>query len=346
MRLLISASRRNTNTLGSFIIQNFEPSLVYEVLDFPDRFAELMELKFYRLIYRLFPILIVRSMDRLFLAQAARFNPTVVLIFKGMEISKWSLQRLSAKGIKLVNYNLDHPFEFFSRGSGNRFVREAIPNYDLHITYSLQIQKQLEDIYKIKTALIPFGFQVTEELYDKIWAEPEAEINRICFIGNPDKIRTRTIQLLLSNGLAVDVYGYNWKKYLSPHINLKVFDQVQGEDYWRTIVKYRAQLNIFRPHNVNSHNMRTFEVPAAGGILLTPDNQEQRSFFKSEEEVFFYTSDDSLIAQCKKLCRMEAIEVNRIRYSARETSIKADYSYARRTKDLLAVLEKLILVKS
>ena len=345
-RLLISGSKRNTNTLGSFIIQNFEPSLVYEVLDFPDRFAELMELKFYRLIYRLFPILIVRSMDRLFLAQAARFNPTVVLIFKGMEISKWSLQRLSAKGIKLVNYNLDHPFEFFSRGTGNRFVLDAIPYYDLHISYSAQIATQLAALFHVKTAQLPFGFHLTSAQYETIRAADATEINRACFVGNPDSLRIETIKKLLANGIAIDLYGFGWEKIfteVSPlliiHLPRKVGSfWADPLEFWKVLRQYRIQLNFFRPHNEGSHNLRTFEVPAVGGILLTPASDEQAKFFVPSTELFFYRDHAELVEKCHYLLQLDQRAAGAIRDAARAKSIKADYSYARRTKDLLALL--------
>jgi spore maturation protein CgeB len=350
MRLLISGSRRNTNTIGSFIIQNFDGSFAFEILEFPDRFAELLDSRIYKLMYRFFPILVIRKMDRLFVKQVERFNPTVILIFKGMEISKQSLIRIKSKGIKLVNYNFDHPFDFFSRGTGNRFVREAIPYYDLHISYSKRISKELDTQFKVRTAQIPFGFHLTAEQYEFVIAAGDDEINRACFVGNPDQLREKAIMDLLDNGIPIDLYGFGWDRiFTQPNSLLTIhMPRKQGSfwsdplEFWKVLRRYSVQLNFFRPHNEGSHNLRTFEVPAVGGILLTPASQEQAKFFVPGEEIFFYTDQMSLLQQCQKLLQADSETTHQIRSIARIKSVEKDYSYQRRTRDILVLLNKTI----
>ncbi|WP_457825271.1 glycosyltransferase family protein, partial [Staphylococcus aureus] len=64
-------------------------------------------------------------------------------------------------------------------------------------------------------------------------------------------------------GLPIDVYGLNWDRHLAPSPLLRLNGFVSGDDLLRTLRRYRVQLNVFRPHNGGSHNMRSFEVPAA-----------------------------------------------------------------------------------
>jgi spore maturation protein CgeB len=348
MRLLISGSRRNPNTIGSFIISNFQSSIEYEILEFPDRFADLLSSRFYRLIYRFFPILVIRRMDKNFVEQVINFRPTIVLIFKGMEISKWSLERVKAMDVKLVNFNFDHPFNHFSRGTGNRFVREAIPFYDLHISYSTFIAADLQEKFRVRTASIPFGFHLSEEQYDSVLAENRPEINKLCFVGNPDEIRIRAIRKLLANECAIDLYGFGWEKFFEPHDFLTIHQPRKPNsfwadpvEFWKVLRQYRVQLNFFRPHNEGSHNLRSFEVPAVGGILLTPASVEQQQFFTVGEEIFFYRDDQSLIEQARWLMRQDPHRIGSVRNSARNRSISMDYSYKRRTADLLTALNNL-----
>lgn len=348
MRLLIYGSRRNQNTIASFFIRNLSAPIHFEILEFPDEFARLLSLRSYRIIYRLFPGIMIRWMDRLFLRQINSFRPTVVLIFKGMEISKASLAEARRKGIRLVNYNFDHPYIFFSRGTGNRFVREAIPYYDLHISYSSIIAKDLAQEFKVRTAWIPFGFHLSEEEYDKVISESRPEINRACFVGNPDELRVATIKRLVENNVPVSVYGFGWEKFLGAGKLVEIqaprkpgsFWADPGE-FWRVLRQYRVQLNFFRPHNEGSHNLRTFEVPAVGGILLTPESDEQKVFFEGQTEIFFYTSFDNLLAQCRYLMSAGCNEIQIVRTRARAKSVSHDYSYPRRTRDLILLLRNL-----
>lgn len=348
MRLLVSGSRRNPNTTGAFITSNFDDSVEYEILEFPDRFAELISRKVFRALYHFVPLSIVRRMDRIFLQQVERFKPDVVLIFKGMEISRWSLDKVRARGIRLVNYNFDHPFEHFSRGTGNRFVTEAIPAYDLHISYSSVIAQQLSDRYGVHTACIPFGYHLSDTQYDQVIAEERPEINRLCFVGNPDDNRIQVIGELIADGFDIDLYGFGWEKHLKPSEHIVIHPPRKANSYWqdptefwKVLRQYRVQLNFFRPHNEGSHNLRTFEVPAVGGILLTPASAEQQKFFEVDKEIFFYSDYASMREQARRLMQKSPEEIAAIRESARKRSVEEDYSYKRRTRDLLAVLNNL-----
>lgn len=348
MRLLIYGSRRNQNTVASFFIRNLSSSIQFEILEFPDEFARLLSLRIYRIIFKLFPVILIRRMDRLFLRQINAFRPTVVLIFKGMEISRASLAEARRKGIRLINYNFDHPYIFFSRGTGNRFVREAIPYYDLHISYSSVIVKDLAQKFKVRTAWIPFGFHLSDEEYDNVVDARRPEINRACFVGNPDELRVATLKRLVENNVPVSVYGFGWEKFLEAGKLIEIqtarkpgsFWSDPGE-FWRVLRQYRVQLNFFRPHNEGSHNLRTFEVPAVGGILLTPESDEQKFFFKGQTEIFFYTSFDNLLAQCRYLMSADIKEIENVRTRARAKSVSHDYSYPRRTRDLVLLLHNL-----
>jgi spore maturation protein CgeB len=349
-RLLISGSKRNTNTIGAFIVANFDDSVTYETLEFPDKFATLLQSTFYKVIYRVFPLYIIRMMDKNFLQQVDRFKPDVVLIFKGMEISKWSLKKIRERNIKLVNYNFDHPFEFFSRGTGNRFVKEAMPYYDLHISYSSHIAKELAEKFHLKTLQIPFAYHLKLDQFEKVLAANRPEINRACFVGNPDEYRIVALRKLLSAGVPIDLYGFEWHKIFTDNPQGLIIHQPRQTgsywsnplEFWMVLRQYRVQLNFFRPHNEGSHNLRTFEIPAAGGILLTPASREQADFFVPEEEIFFYTDQESLLSSCRSIMAMDALRIMEVRKRAREKSVNNDYSYARRTKDLLHLLEQLI----
>lgn len=349
MRLLISGSRINTNTIGSFIISNFNGNVQYEVLEYPDRFAQLLKSKWYRLLYRIFPLLIVRRMDNLLLDQVERFRPDVVLIFKGMEISKWSLRQIGSRGIKLVNFNFDHPFYHFSRGTGNRFVKEAIPFYDLHISYSQLIAEQLHEKYDVRTEWIPFGFHLTESQYVEVLDEARTEIRRLCFVGNPDGHRVEWLGKLIADGCPIDLYGFGWERHFEESTLLKIHASRKANsfwadptEFWKVLRQYRVQLNFFRPHNEGAHNLRTFEVPAVGGILLTPASREQELFFDPGSEIFFYSDYETLLEKCKWLLDQREDVIKTVRQRARAKSVAADYSYRRRTLDILASLNTLL----
>jgi spore maturation protein CgeB len=349
MRMLISGSNKNANTIGSFICASLDDSIDFEILSFHDQFSALMQLRRYKLLYRLWSWAVVSRMDKLFVQQVTNYKPDVVVVFKGMEISKRSLIQIRKRCVKLVNYNFDHPFTHFSRGTGNRYVTEAIPYYDLHITYSTFIAQQLRERFTIPVAVIPFGFHLSANQLAEVVNADLVEIPDICFVGNPDELRVELLKSLMREKLRVHVYGFGWEQKLPASEFLVIHPpKTPGSywsdtlEFWQVLRQYRVQLNFFRPHNEGSHNLRTFEVPAVGGILLTPDSIEQRQFFESGKEVFFYTDFASLLDQCKKLLAMSNQEILQLRAWARERSVCQDYSYAHRTRDLMKLITDLV----
>src|SRR5262249_51723172 len=150
-----------------------------------------------------------------------------------------------------------------------------------------------------------------EEVFGRISCEDE--ILRACFLGNPDHNRRRGIMSLVEAGIAVDVYGESWGRLLKPLPLLRINPRVLGEEMLRTLRRYRVQLNFFRPHNAESHNMRTFEVPACGGIMLAEDSGEHRAFFESGKEAFFFANPRDMINLTQRLLDMPKAEAEGIR---------------------------------
>jgi hypothetical protein len=271
-------------------------------------------------------------------------KPDVVWVFKGMRILPAALKKLREKGFALANYNADDPFFFFRPGSGNRNVANSIGLYDLHFSYHQGIRQRIEKEFGIPTAYLPFAFELPSEVFDQVKNEPE--ILRACFIGNPDNIRTNYLKALLKSGVEVDVYGHAWERFLSPVSNLKIHDACYGIDFWQKVRSYRLQVNIFRPHNEGSHNMRTFEVPAAGGIMLAPDSPEHQAFFTPGEEFFTYHSVEELVEAAKNILRMPLAQANNVRENARRRSLTSGYAYEHRAMNAYKALESLLAFKN
>ncbi len=294
----------------------------------------------HKVLYRLGLSRIDRTVGEGLLAEAERVRPDIIWVFKGMRITPAVLRTLRERGIRLANYNPDHPFLFSSRGSGNRNVTDGIGVYDLHLCYSRAVMERISREYGIATARLPFGFELSEPDFTAI--EPVPETARGCFVGNPDKTRVEHLVAMASGGIALDVFGHGWERYLPRHPHVRIHDAVYGLDYWRTIRSYRLQLNIFRPHNTGNHNMRTFEVPGAGGILLAPDSPEHREFFRAGQEIFLYRDKEDMVRQARHLLSLSEEEAAAVRRAARERSVGSKYTYRERAAQAAAALGTLL----
>ena len=271
------------------------------------------------------------------LTETEKFD--ILWIFKGMEIFPETLDKIKKRGIKLVNFNPDHPFIHTFRGSGNANVTNSIGCYNLHLCYNLSVKNRIETEFKIKCEWLPFGYEET----DVHFPSEKIEILRGCFIGNPDKYRASTIKQLAEKGIPIDLYGHNWKKWVPARQGMEIsyHPAVYKGDFNKVATQYRLQLNIFRPHNDNSHNMRTFEMPGLGCIMLAPESKEHSLLFNDTDEAFFYKSEEDLYGKANLILNMDYETALAIRKKAIQRSVNSEYSYRNRAAQVIEIFKTL-----
>ena len=270
---------------------------------------------------------------------AAIFRPDIVWIFKGMEVSPATISRLKGMGAKIVNYNPDNPFIFTGSGSGNKNISRSIGLYDLHFTYSKEIEHQLKTAFKAKTSYLPFGYDLDDKVY--LEAGKQEEVLKCCFLGNPDRRRARFIRELAEANVEIDLFGNFWAGYIRKP-NVTIHPPVYDVAFYRTLQRYRVQLNMMRIHNLRSHNMRTFEIPAVGGIQLAPDTPEHRLFFHDDKEIFLYNNSRECVDKINKVLAFSPEQAKEIRLNARNRSVNSGYSYRHRSLQALETMKGLL----
>ncbi len=252
----------------------------------------------------------------------------LIWVFKGMELTPQTLKTLKNHTTRLINFNPDNPFIFSGKGSGNKNISQSIHLYDEHFTYDYEVKSRIESKFGTKCSLVPFGFDneviSTEDLNEV------AEIKAVCFVGNPDAYRTKILKEILDHGLPLHVYGHDWQKLIK-HPNLTIHGAVYDKDYYKTLRKYRVQLNIMRVHNLNSHNMRSIEVPGCGGIMLAPRTRDHVRFFEEEKEVFLFKDINDLISESKYIMDLSKNDTDKIRLSARHKVLN-NFEYSELSK--------------
>ena len=291
----------------------------------------------HRTILRFAPALAWKLSNERLLSLAKKLQPDVVIVFKGMDIYPATLHQIKDMGIKTVNYNPDHPTQFFKRGSGNKNVSDAIPEYDLYATYSEAIEQELNTLYPdVQTVVIPFGHDVETLPQKEVVDTPD--ILRACFVGFADGERAAKLRMVAEQSVPLDVYGPNWTRFLGTASEIAVHEAVHGKELQGILRSYRLQINLFRPHNSGSHNMRSMEVPASGGIMLAPRSAEHDRMFEEGVEAFFFDDDEELIDKAKKILALPRGAASSIRAAARQRCVSGGFSY----RDRAAAFQKAI----
>ncbi len=339
MKILIIGSDYKWS-IERFFVSHFK-ELDCEVKVFPAQnlfFDYYYNSNFQKVLFKLGISSIVKKINNHAIDFVDKFSPDIIWIFKGMEILPQTLVFWRSKGIKLVNYNPDNPFIFSDRGSGNLNITNSINLYDCHFTYNLEIKNVLEVKHKVRTVLLPFACDVSQILYNE--CANEIEILKVCFLGNPDKTRASFIQQLADNGIEIDVYGNDWSKFIN-HKNITLHPPVYGIEQWKVLRKYRVQINLMRIHNLDSHNMRSFEIPGIGGIQVAPFTDEHAGFFIDNQEIFLFHDIDDCVKKIDYLLTLSIAEAQQLRMNARNVVINKKHTYKDRSEHVISVLRSL-----
>ena len=294
---------------------------------------------FHKVIYRSGFSSILTRINKELVGTIVENKPDVIFVFKGMEIFPETLKWIRKKGIKLVNYNPDNPFVFSGKGSGNKNITESIGLYDLHFTYDIDVKHRIEKEFGIRSVILPFGFDLSQELFET--CQEQEETMKVCFLGSPDIHRASFLKGLAKRNILIDVYGQGWNKFLN-NKNIEIYDAVYSDSFWKILRIYRVQLNLMRPHNVGSHNMRTFEIPGVGGIQLAPDTLDHRTYFAPNKEIYLFNSLAECFNEILDLLSLSPAMAKAIRHAARERSLSSAYTYKHRAHQVFEELSKLV----
>lgn len=212
----------------------------------------------------------------------------LVIIFKGMQFDLKTLTYLKKKSsAKWVNIYTDNPFYFKSPTSTNIEVLNCIKFYDLYcLPYKGFVLDRLEK-YKVKKKMfLPFGY---DPFIHKI--QKKISYNKIVnFIGSLDDHRLRIINNI--KRYSINFYG-----------NSQLFKKISDHNYYNFIFRKKLSsiiggsaisINILRNQDTGSHNMKTFEIPAMGGLMLTTRSAEQNDFFPENKGCFMFDGTKEL----------------------------------------------------
>ncbi len=254
-----------------------------------------------------------------------------IVIFKGNEVLVSTIKEIKKNCNFLVNYNTDHPLIRYEFSHGAKNISESLFYYDIIVTYNHDLFVALLH-RKYLAYHLPFCHDISDDKYQRIVMNNSQEVKAVCFIGNADDERVRIVNFISTNNIPIHVYGHNWDKY-NLSANVLINEAIYFTEYHNLIRKYRIQLNLLRYHNFNSHNMRTFEIAACGGIQLATNSLEYDMYFKEHGSIFTFNNDSDLIEQINYIFSFTEQEVSTFRHAARN-AVKNKYLYFTQLNDL------------
>lgn len=272
--------------------------------DYMDEYSAVNPLAHNRYANRFIGGFFYRPLNRRLLESVKLHKPEVVFVFKGMFFFPETLQEIKKSGAPLLfNFNPDNPFSL-NRGASNDFVRKAMPLYDCYFIWGKFLIPQLKNAGAQRVEYLPFACDL--DLHRPVVVSDEERgvySSDIAFFGTWEREREDLLEHLSDYDVAI--WGNSWEKLKRGSPLRRKWKR--GGNLGGNIAKLcnasRIVLNFIRKQNHNAHNLRTFEIPACGGFMLTTRTEEQCEFFQEGKDIACFETGEELRMKVKEyLC--------------------------------------------
>jgi len=259
-------------------------------------------------------------------ARAARdqFRPDAVIVFKGNYVSAEALNALGAVSAHF------HPDDAMNPENVSPTYLAAEAYYSMHFT------TKSFNVAEI-TARCGRPTRFVHCAYDDRWHRP-LQPQREFFCGftgtrRPDR-ESLIAAIARAFGSDMLLAGTGWSR-LSSSLGAAVVEEAQfGLSYSQTVADAPVQLGFLNSANRDLHTCRSFEVPAAGGLLLAEDTPEHRELFEDGKEAVLHSSSEMLFAQLEWL-RQDGASRSSIRENGHLRVTRGGNTYRDRARTIL-----------
>ncbi|MDQ7988580.1 MAG: glycosyltransferase [Candidatus Dactylopiibacterium sp.] len=257
------------------------------------------------------------------LQKVADIRPDVFMTVKGVQFFRETIVRIGDTGVQTAGYWIDDPLDnkrsMLNAGAFHLYLtndKGSVPTYR---------GQGIGNAHYFPSA-------VDEAMFVP---SPGPEENRISFVGTLSRRRLEVARQILD--LDVRFYGPGWNKNSGlPAACTR--GEVFGEQLVRVFSRSAINLNV---HNWfgrgGAMNLRLFEVPAAGGFLLTDWVEEIDEHFVDGQHVVCWRSVEELSDKAAWYLGHDT-ERQRIARAGHEHVLR-HHTYKRRAQDLVELLK-------
>lgn len=208
----------------------------------------------------------------------------LVVVLKGHRLNADTIGTLrDSIGAPVVNFFPDDPF---SRERSNRLAygESVLAAYDGCFTFARHLMPEYERAGARAVHYLPFARDPELHAPPASAGAPEFDV---VFVGNLDDDRVAWLDAVARES-RVAVFGERTTVVVPKRSALAraTFGRAAyGGALAETLARGAISLNVMRPQNAHSHNMRSFESPACGAFTLSQRTPELAALFADGEEI-------------------------------------------------------------
>ena len=276
------------------------------------------------------PVLLGLFNERV-LADHRHAEADLVVVLKGHRLQPETVDRLrDVADAPVVNFYPDDPFSV-ERSNRLAFGTPVLAAYDACFTFAQHLIPAYDRAGARATYYLPFARDPA--LHAPV-ATTAAHDFDVVFVGNLDDHRVRCLEAIAARR-RIGVFGERTHAVVpkGSALSRAVFGPAAyGADLARALARGAISLNVMRPQNARSHNMRSFESPACAAFTLTQRTEELRSLFAEGDEVVAFGTIEEM---CDEVGRWLGDHAGRDRIARAGFERVRGETYARRAAMML-----------
>lgn len=222
-----------------------------------------------------------RGLNRAFIREIASYRPHMVIVVAGgANLRARYLKACKGLGSILVRWNLDDPWNPCVQSE----CLTSMNLYDVYVTCKRAVLKAClrEGLHAL---YVPCGYKPS---LHRAGPDCLTDLGGVAMICGADDERANLARFILHNRSRCPfrLIGPYWERY--PDLIPWKLPRLDGESYRRKINELKVVLNPLRYTNRDAHNMRSFEIPACGGVQLTRRTDEHEEFLEHGISALLY----------------------------------------------------------
>lgn len=240
--------------------------------------------------------------SRLLTTTLAHLAVDLVIFLKCDDLDRATYRRIRGRtGARLAAFHPDDPFNrggLLRPGPSHRRSLVQLREVDVYFTWSYELRARAARLGARRSVYLPFACD--PELHPRPargGAVPKELAADVCFVGNWDEKREWWLAAVAELGFDLAIWGHGYWRSRCRSASVRAAWRGRalfGAELAQAVTASRINLNILRRQNEGACNMRTFEIPCAGGFMLHERSPELPALFAPGEECADFATVDEL----------------------------------------------------
>jgi len=271
---------------------------------------------------------------------AQRIRPALIFGVKCSFFHPETVRQIrKSVGVPFVNHYPDHPYigiRWDPREASvlRRDLIEVLRQYSIVFMWERSLVDRLQrDGVEAKY----LSFAVDPELFhprgldEGLQCDACKVTHDVAFVATYSRFRCAEVVAVRRH--TVTIWGNNWpRKWRSLKGQHRVHKPLWGSAVGNIYSRAAVSLNVLNAENLGGPNMRTFEIPGSGGLMLARYSAAQHEVFPENEAAVYYRSPTEIDDKIEWLLRDRELRVHIRKNAAR---LAAEQTYDVRAAQVL-----------